>query len=87
MKTLKIDKVWDNDHCESSKNNVVIRLLTAVNHFIDGEARTRRRRSQDVIGPKIVELMITIDKPTYDFYGNDTMEYVLNVANMVNASL
>jgi hypothetical protein len=43
------------------------------------------RRKRNVISqPKIVEMMITVDKPTYDFYGNGTMNYVINVANMVS---
>ncbi|KAK3743252.1 hypothetical protein QZH41_017056, partial [Actinostola sp. cb2023] len=46
--------------------------------------RTKRSTNSTLTEPRFIELMITIDKPTYDFYGNDTLDYVVNVANMVN---
>ena len=35
------------------------------------------------MGPFFIEAMLTADKTTCDFYGNETLDYLLDTANLV----
>jgi len=35
-------------------------------------------------GPVFIEAMLTADKTTCDYYGNDTLDYLLNAANLIS---
>ncbi|EDO33985.1 predicted protein [Nematostella vectensis] len=47
-------------------------------------SKSASRRRRDLRETKYIEAMITMDKPTTDFYGDKSMDYVLAIANMAN---
>ena len=54
------------------------------------KAQDKRKQDDSVInhdsvytGPVFIEAMLTADKTTCDYYGNGTLDYLLNAANLV----
>ena len=45
--------------------------------------KTRMKRDDVYKGNIYIEAMLTADKTTCDFYGNETLDYLLNIANLV----
>ncbi|XP_032229539.2 A disintegrin and metalloproteinase with thrombospondin motifs 12 isoform X2 [Nematostella vectensis] len=48
------------------------------------EQYTTSKRTRRSLDPKVIEVMMTLDEPSVGFYGNQSMNYVLGVANMVH---
>ncbi|PFX32203.1 A disintegrin and metalloproteinase with thrombospondin motifs 8 [Stylophora pistillata] len=46
--------------------------------------KTRMKRDDVYKGNIYIEAMLTADKTTCDFYGNETLDYLLNIANLVS---
>lgn len=45
--------------------------------------KSRTKRDNIYNGNIYIEAMLTADKTTCDFYGNGTLDYLLNIANLV----
>lgn len=65
------------NHQRSNINFLLVQGISKVN------SHRSKRSAKTPLKPKIVELMLTADKPSYEFYGNRTMSFLVNVANMV----
>ena len=67
------------------RNNIIIVEIKSSVPF-DGfiAQRVRAKRSSGRLGQKWIEAMILADSTTVSYYGNETMDYVLSIANLVS---
>lgn len=66
----------------SYKPHVIFFLIPVKDEQIQQDAKTAKRDSNNS-GPVYIEAMLTADQTTCQYYDDETLDYLLDIANLV----